>query len=112
MKKPNGEYRFACDYRELNKRTKSDMYPIGDLAAAQTTMAEAKLFSTLDLRAGYHQVPMSKEASEKAAFITQEGLFEWLRLPYGLKNAPGHFSRMMDKVLAGLTWELCLVYLD
>ena len=55
---------------------------------------------------------MSKEASEKAAFITQEGLFEWLRLPYGLKNAPGHFSRMMDKVLAGLTWELCLVYLD
>jgi len=112
VKKANGEYRFACDYRELNKVTKTDMYPIGDLAAAQTTMAGAKLFSTLDLRAGYHQVPMSKEASEKSAFITQDGLFEWLRLPYGLRNAPGHFSRMMDKVLTGLTWELCLVYLD
>ena len=112
VKKPNGEYRFACDYRELNKVTKPDRYPIGDLAAAQSTMAGARFFSTLDLRSGYHQVPMSPEATEKSAFITQDGLFEFLVLSFGLKNAPGHFSRMMDKVLRGLTWELCLVYLD
>ena len=112
VKKPNGEYRFACDYRELNKITKADRYPIGDLAAAQNTMAGARYFSTLDLRSGYHQVPMSPEATEKSAFITQEGLFEFLVLSFGLKNAPGHFSRMMDKVLMGLTWESCLVYLD
>ena len=112
VKKPNGEYRFACDYRELNKITKADRYPIGDLTAAQNTMAGARYFSTLDLRSGYHQVPMSPEATEKSAFITQDGLFEFLVLSFGLKNAPGHFSRMMDKVLMGLTWELCLVYLD
>ena len=112
VKKPNGSYRFACDYRTLNKNCESDAYPIGELTAAQNTLLGAKYFSTLDLRCGYHQVPMTAEASRKSAFITQDGLYEFLRMPYGLKNAPAHFTRLMNRVLSGLIWKICLVYLD
>ena len=69
-------------------------------------------FTSLDLASRFHQIPMSPESREKTAFLTQEGLFEFVRMPFGLKCAPATFQRIMDIVLAGLNWRTCLVYLD
>ena len=73
----------------------------------------AKWFSTLDLKSGYWQVPIAEQDKEKTAFRTSSGqLFEFNQVPFGLCNAPATFSRLMDRVLAGLHWETCLFYLD
>ena len=78
----------------------------------QGASTEAQFFSTLDLKAGYHQVPVEKKDREKTAFIVADGLFEFAYLPFGLKNAPAHFSRVMMSILAGLIGTSVLVYLD
>ena len=73
----------------------------------------AKWFSTLDLKSGYWQVPITEQDKAKTAFRTSSGqLFEFNQVPFGLCNAPATFSRLMDLVLAGLHWETCLFYLD
>ena len=67
----------------------------------------------LDLKSGYWQVPIKEEHRSKTAFRTSSGqLYEFNRLPFGLCNAPATFSRLMDNVLSGLSWEVCLYYLD
>ncbi|XP_028299789.1 uncharacterized protein LOC114461699 [Gouania willdenowi] len=76
------------------------------------TLSTAKYFSTLDLTSGYWQVEMTPRARKAAAFCTRKGLFEWNVMPFGLCNAPATFQRLMDRVLMGLQWETCLVYLD
>lgn len=69
-------------------------------------------FSTLDLKAGYWQIPVRKQDQDKTGFLTRDGLYRFRRMPFGLVNAPGTFQRVMDCVLRGLTWQMCLVYLD
>ena len=72
----------------------------------------AKYFSSLDLASGYWQVMLSDDASLKSAFTTHCGLFEFVRMPFGLCNAPATFQRVMQWVLAGLEGRSCFVYLD
>ena len=73
----------------------------------------ARWFSTLDLKSGYWQVPITEWDKEKTAFRTSsEQLYEFNQVPFGLCNAPATFSRLMDRVLSGLHWETCLFYLD
>ena len=67
---------------------------------------------TLDLKCGYWQVEVAPEHGQKTAFCTQEGLFEFNMIPFGLCNAPATFQRLMDSVLAGFQWSACLVYID
>ena len=67
---------------------------------------------TLDLNSGYWQVEVAPEHRQKTAFCTQEGLFEFNVMPFGLCNTPATFQRLMDSVLAGLQWSACLVYID
>ena len=66
----------------------------------------------MDLASGYWQVAMSTDAKRKAAFVTHEGLFQFWVMPFGLRNAPATFERLMDRVLCGMRWSRCLVYLD
>jgi hypothetical protein len=66
----------------------------------------------MDLAAGFWQVPMSPKDRCKTAFSTRDGLYEFQTMPFGLTNAPAFFERMMDRVLIGLTWRICLVYMD
>ena len=68
--------------------------------------------STMDLASGYWQVAMSPEVKRKASFVTNEGLFQFRLMPFGLCNAPATFERLMDHVLCGMRWSRCLVYLD
>jgi hypothetical protein len=72
----------------------------------------AKYFSKIDLKSGYHQVPIEQTDVWKIAFKSKEGLFKWLVMPFGLKNSPAIFMRMMDDILRPFTNTFVVVYLD
>ena len=69
-------------------------------------------FSSLDLASGYWQIELDEDARKKSAFTTYNGLFEFIRMPFGLCNAPATFQRLMQRVLAGLEYKSCFIYLD
>lgn len=110
--KKDGSIRFCVDYRRLNKITRRDVYPLPRIDDALDCLQGAEFFSSLDLRSGYWQVPMSDADRSKTAFVTPDGLYEFNVMPFGLCNAPATFERMMDNVLRGLKWKTCLCYLD
>ena len=110
--KKNGETRFCVDYRKLNSVTKMDVYPLPRIDDMLDSLAEARVFSALDLASGFWQVEVDKASQEKTAFVTHHGLFEFEKMPFGLCNAPATFQRLMETVLAGLVRKICYVYLD
>ena len=112
IRKKDGAMRFCVDYRRLNTLTRKDSYPLPRIEDCLSSLGGACYFSTLDLRAGYWQTEMDERDSDKTAFVTRRGIFKFKVLSFGLANAPALFQRLMDHVLAGLTWEACLVYLD
>ena len=90
-------------------------YDEGRISAATDSLrllGNQQWFSTMDLASGYWQVTMSPEAKSKAVFVTNEGIFQFRIMPFGLCNAPATFERLMDRVLCGMRWSRCLVYLD
>lgn len=74
--------------------------------------AKATVFSVLDLVSGFWQIPMDSATRHKAAFTTQSGIYEWMRLPFGLSNSPQSFSMIMAQVLRGVNWKFVLCYVD
>ena len=110
--KKDGSLRFCVDFRKLNSMTKKDVYPLPRVDDILDTLGNAKYFTTLDLASGYWQVPLDNEAISKTAFTTHQGLFEFVRMPFGLCNAPATFQRAMQTVLAGIEWHDCFVYID
>ena len=113
VKKKDGSLRFCVDFKQLNAATVKDTHPIPRIDDLLDALHGARWFSTLDLRSGYWQVPIQERDKEKKAFLTSSGqLFEFNQVPFGLCNAHTTFSRLMDRVLAGLHWETCLFYLD
>ena len=108
--KPNGEYRPCGDFRRLNESTEFDRYPIPRIHDFTSNLAGKCIFSKVDLIKGYLQIPAHPNDVPKTAVITPFGLFEFLRMPMGLKNAAQAFQRLMDSVCAGL--EFVFVYLD
>lgn len=112
VRKKDGSVRFCVDYRELNKITKRDSYPLPRVDDALDCLSGSKFFSTLDLKSGYHQCPVEESDREKTAFVTPDGLFEFNTMPFGLCNGPSSFERLMDSVLRGRRWKHCLIYLD
>ena len=90
--------------------TKRDMYPPPHMEDLSAQLAGKKVFSKLDLRKGYYQVPVAAKDVPKTAVITPFGLFKLLRMPFGLRNAGPSFQRFMDKVLQGL--DCIFVYLE
>ena len=113
VKKKDGSLRICVDFRQFNAATVKDEYPIPRIDDLLDALHGARWFSTLDLKSGYWQVSIQEQDKEKTAFCTSSGqLFEFNQVPFGLCNAPATFSRLMDRVLAGLQWETCLFYLD
>ena len=100
------------DYRRLNAVTKLDAYPLPRINDYLDALAGARYFTTLDLAAGYWQVPMESSSIEKTAFATHSGTYEFCVMPFGLANAPATFQRLMGIVLAGLPLSVCMDYID
>ena len=112
VKKKDESPRLCVDYRPLNDRTIKDAYPLPRIQDTLDTLSTAKFFSTLDITSVCWQVERTPRARKAAAFCTRKGLFKWNVMPFGICNALATFQRLMDRVLAGLQWETCLVYLD
>ena len=110
--KKDGSKRFCVDYRKLNDITVKDAYPLPRIDAALDQLSGAGWFSCLDLNSGYWQVDVDEADRAKTAFVSRRGLFEFKTMPFGLCNAPATFERLMETVLAGLNWQICLIYLD
>ncbi|KFD60310.1 hypothetical protein M514_27529 [Trichuris suis] len=109
-KKEPGVWRPCGDYRRLNSITIPDRYPIPHLYDATAKLVGKKIFSKVDLIRAYQQIPVNTDDIAKTAVITPFGLFEYLRMPFGLRNAARTFQRFMDEVTRGL--DYCFVYLD
>ena len=105
-------WRFCVDYRKLNNVTHWDAYPLQRINTTLDSLNHCSLFTTLDLASGYWQVDVTEQDKEKTAFSTPNGHFEFNVMPFGLTNAPATFQRLMECVLAGLSGEQCLVYID
>ena len=101
--KKDGGIRICVDYRELNKRTVKNAYPLPLTDDIQSYLTGAQVFSTLDLHSGYWQLPVHKDDFEKTAFSPGPGmgLYEFVRMPFGVCNGPSSFQRMMESVLHG-----------
>src|SRR5581483_6053711 len=112
IKKPDGSIRFCIDYRKLNKIIKKDNQPLPRIDDLLDAFKGCKWFTSLDLAAGYWQVPVDLEDIEKTAFITHEGTYEFLVIPFGLCNAPATFQRMMNTIFDDLLYKYIKVYLD
>ena len=105
-------WRMCIDYRKVNSLTKKDAYPLPRIEDSLDALGGNKLFSTLDLTAGYWQVELDDDAKEKSAFVTRSGLWEFNVLPFGLTSAPACFERLMETVFRGMQWTQLLIYLD
>ena len=99
VKKKDGTLRCCCDWRALNKQTIKDRYPLPVATDLIDQLRGARVFSKLDLRAGYTQLRVDPESVPKTAIVTRYGSFEYLVMGFGLCNAPASFMRLMNHVL-------------
>jgi len=112
VKKKNGKTRMCIDYRRLNQVTKLDSYPLPFIQEIFDALHGVKWITTLDCTSGYYQLAMYPPHREKTAFVTKDGIFEFLVMPFGLTNAPATYQRVMNTILRDLLWKTTLVFLD
>ena len=110
VEKPSGGWRACGDYRALNAASEDDRYPMPHLQDLTIHLEGKSIFSKVDLVRAYNQVPMNASDIAKTAIVTPFGLFEYKRMPFGLKNAAQTFQRLMDNVLRDCSFAY--VYLD
>lgn len=100
------------DYRKLNQKTIDDKYPLPNINDLLDKLGKCVYFTTIDLASGFHQIPLAESTIPKTAFNSENGHYEFTKMPFGLKNAPPTFQRVMDNILEGEIGENCSVYMD
>jgi hypothetical protein len=106
------KYRFCIDYRVLNAVKKPDAYPILNIVDTLVSLGKNKIFSIPDIASGYHQIAIKPEHKEKTACSCHKFHYQFVKMPFGLNNAPATYQRCIDLILMGLKVIDCLVYLD
>ena len=113
VRKKDGTLRFCIDFRGLNNRTEKDLFPMPKMVDTMETMVGARIFSTMDLKSGFWQVKMAEESRPYTAFTVESlGVYEFLRMLFGLCNTPAMFQRLMQNCLGELNLTYALIYLD
>ena len=106
----NKRWNMVIDYRSLSEKTVGDAYPPPNITNILDQLGCAKYFTVLDLASGFHQIGVKPKDRHKTAFSTPFGHFEFTRMPFGLKNAPATFQRIMDRILSGLQGVELFIY--
>jgi len=111
--KKDGSIRITVDYKPLNKIIKGDSYPLPSIKDLFNKLSEADVFTRMDIKSAYHQIPVEEESTKYTAFICEFGLFEYLSMPMGIKSAPAWFQRVIEDALKDLIYrKLIDVYID
>lgn len=112
VKKKNGELRICIDFRKLNLVTKKSSYPLPNIEDCLEPLTGNTFFSQLDLASGFWQIPISEKAKPLTSFRTEDGQFQFRRMPFGLCNAPASFQRLVNALFAGLKGIHLQVFID
>lgn len=105
--KKDGSLRFCLDYRHLNAKIRADSHSLPPIDDCIDSLGDAAVFSTVDCKSGYWEIPVAPEDRDESTFTAHIGMFRHLQMPFGLKGAPATFQRTLDIILSGFRWQIC-----
>ena len=112
VKKANGKWRMCVDFTDLNRACSKDSYPLPQIDTMVDSTTRHELLSFMDAFSGYNQIKMKEDDQEKTSFVTDQGLFYYKVMPFGLKNAGATYQRLMNKMFTHQIGRNVQVYVD